>query len=252
MPFYLCKYFGLIHLIFLLWAFIFYLKNRFIFKLSLVVLLTSVILTFSYCGSLSGKAVDEGVIEYETKVINESHPLAGLAPTSATLKFKGDKFMMEMSALGMFNTIFICDLPKKTLTQMVKFMDMKNACIETEKDIIQENNSYQIVFVETNEKKVIAGYNCKKAKASMANDPSITFDVYYTNEMGVEHVNALSPYAPIKGMLMQYRLKKMGLEMEFTAKTVKKAEVPDVTFELPAYYKIISIDEMQQFFAGLQ
>jgi len=223
-----------------------------IFKFPQTLLAICFIVFFASCKGDGDKAAKEGIIEYETRVINESHPLAGLAPTSATLKFKNDKFLMEMSALGMFNTTFICDLSKKTLTQMVKFMDMKNACIETEKEITQENLAYQITFVETTETKLIAGYKCKKVKATMVHDPSVTFDVYYTNEMGNEAVNALSPYSPIKGMLMQYRLKKMGLELEFTAKSVTKAEIPDNTFELPAYFKIISQEEMQQFFAGLQ
>jgi hypothetical protein len=53
-------------------------------------------------------------------------------------------------------------------------------------------------------------------------------------------------------MLMQYRLKKMGLEMQFTARSVKKADVPDNTFEVPAYFKIVSREEMKKFFDGLQ
>jgi hypothetical protein len=86
----------------------------------------------------------------------------------------------------------------------------------------------------------------------MADDPAVTFDAYYTKEMGMETVNSLSPYAGIKGMLMQYRLKKMGLEMQFTARSVKQADVPESTFEVPAYFKIVSREEMKKFFDGLQ
>jgi hypothetical protein len=157
-----------------------------------------------------------------------------------------------MSTMGMFNTMFICDLTSKTLTQMVKFMDVKQACIETEKDIAAESSGYKLKVEETKETKIIAGYKCKKVKVTMANDPSVVFDAYYTNEMGPENINDLSPYIGVKGMLMQYRLKKMGLEMQFTARSVKKADVPDNTFEVPAYFKIVSKEEMQKFFAGLQ
>lgn len=157
-----------------------------------------------------------------------------------------------MSTMGMFNTMFICDVPSKTLTQMVKFMDVKQACIENEKDIDFENEQYPLKFEETSETKMIAGYKCIKVNASMVKDPSVAFEVYYTKEMGFESVNSLSPYFPLKGMLMQYRLKKMGLEMQFTAHTIKKAEVPDNTFEVPAYFKIVSKEEMKKFFDGLQ
>jgi len=206
------------------------------------------VLAFTFCSGSSDKVVDEGIIEYEAKAVDENHPWAGMAPSTATLKFKDDKFIMEMSTMGMFNTMFICNQTNKTLTQMVKFLDIKQACIETEKDIKKENDDYKLKYEECKETKIIAGYKCSKIKVSMVNDPSVTFEAYYTKEMGVENVNALSPYQGVKGMLMQYRLKKMGLEMQFTAKSVKKADITDNTFEIPAYFKIVSKAEIEKIF----
>ena len=73
---------------------------------------------------------EEGIIEFDTKAIDEQHPLYGLAPSSATLKYKKDKFAIEMSTMGMFNTAIIGDTKAKTVAQTVKFMDIKQACIE--------------------------------------------------------------------------------------------------------------------------
>lgn len=226
--------------------------KRLILKITQLLFVCLILSVFTFCGVNNDKVIDEGVIEYDAKVVDENHPLAGLAPSSATLKFKKDKFIMEMSTMGMFNTMFVCDLTTKTLTQMVKFMDVKQACIEKESDIKKENDAYKIKFEETTETKVIAGYKCTKIKVTMVNDPSIEFDAYYTKDMGMEAVNALSPYAGVKGMLMQYRLRKMGLEMQFTAKSVKKVEIADNNFEVPAYFKIVSQEEMKKFFDGLQ
>lgn len=227
-------------------------KKLFSLKYLLLGLAIVFAFTFTFCKGEDSKVSDEGQIEYETKVVDENHPLAGLAPSSAILKFKKDKFIMEMSTMGMFNTMFMADFTNKTLTQMVKFMDVKQACIENEKEVLLENSMYKLKIEETSETKVIAGYKCHKLKVTMANDPSVTFDAYYTKEMQVENVNSLSPYVGVKGMLMQYRLKKMGLELQFTAKKVKNVEIPDNTFELPAYYKIVDKAEMQKFFSGLQ
>jgi hypothetical protein len=226
--------------------------KRLILKIANLLFVCLIVSGFTFCGPSHDKIINEGIIEYDAKVVDENHPLAGLAPSAATLKFKGDKFIVEMSTMGMFNTMFVCDLKTKTLTQMVKFMDVKQACIETEKDIRLENEAYKLKIEESPDTKVIAGYKCNKIKVSMANDPKMVFDAYYTKEMGMEAVNSLSPYAGIKGMLMQYRLKKMGMEMQFTARSVKKAEIPDNTFDIPAYFKIVSIAEMQKFFDGLQ
>ncbi|MBI3521252.1 MAG: hypothetical protein HY062_18060 [Bacteroidetes bacterium] len=197
-------------------------------------------------------SLTEGLIEYNAEVVDQSHPMAGLAPGSATVKFKNNKLQIEMSTMGIFNTTFISDPAKKTLTQMVKFMDIKNACIQTEADLIKENKDYELKLEEVKGTKKIAGYNCKKVKATMVSDPSITFDVYYTDELGMDSINNIGPYKDIKGMLMQYRLRKLGLEMCFTATAVKKEEIKDDVFEVPAYYKIVTRQEMEKLFEDIQ
>lgn len=212
-------------------------------------LLFSALIVFIFsCDSKSEKAVNEGVIEYDAKVVDYNHPLAELAPGSATLKFKDDKFMMEMTAMGMFKNMYICNLETKTLTQMVNFLDMRQASVDSERVILKENEGYKLIIEETSEEKTIAGYKCKRIKVKKASNPAVTFDAYYTTDMGNENVNELSPYSGIKGMLMQYRLSKMGLEMEFVAKSVKKEAIPSKTFEIPENFKIISKQQMQEFF----
>lgn len=200
----------------------------------------------------SENALTEGVIEYNAEVVDQSHPMAGLAPGSATVKFKDNRLQVEMSTMGIFNTIFISDPGKKTLTQMVKFMDIKNACIQTEADLVQENKDYELKLEEVKGTKKIAGYNCKKVKATYVNNPSESFDVYYTDELGLDSINNIGPYKQLKGMLMQYRLKKLGLEMCFTATAVKKEEIKDDIFEIPAFYKIVTRPEMEKLFEDIQ
>ncbi len=209
---------------------------------------------FYSCGGSkkTENSLTEGLIEYNATVVDESHPMAGLAPGSATVKFKDNKFELEMSTMGIFNTAFVSDPSKGTLTQMVKFMDIKNACIEKEAELRNDNKEYELKFEETKETKKIAGYKCKKVKATMVNSPAVTFDVYYTTELGLDSINQLSPYKEIKGMLMQYRLKKLGLEMCFTATTVRKEEIKDEVFDVPAYYKIVTRSEMEKLFADIQ
>ena len=206
----------------------------------------------SSCKYANPKYINEGIIEYDAKVVDENHPMAGLAPGKMTVKFKNDLFAAEMNSMGVFTTIFIANPNKKTLIQLVKVFNVKQACIDDEKMIQQENDDYKLDFQETKETKEIAGYKCKKLIATLADDPTVKFDVYYTEEMNVTNPNFSNPYSKIKGMLMQYRLKKFGLEMTFTALGVKKEEIPDEEFELPAYYKVISKKEMDDFFKSIQ
>jgi len=221
--------------------------NKFFTLVALVLLLAS-------CKSNTDKAGgnEEGIIEFDTKGVDDQHPLYGLAPSSATLKFKKEKFIVEMSTMGMFNTTIIGDTKLKTVAQTVKFMDIKQACIENEKEIEADNKDYELNIELTKETKKIAGLKCYKINVTMVNDPSIKFTGWFTKDLGMEDCNLLTPYAKVPGVLMDYRVKKMGLEMHFLAKSYKSAEVSDNTFDVPASMKIVSKEEMGKFFANLQ
>ncbi len=206
----------------------------------------------SSCKYANPKYINEGVIEYDAEPVDENHPMAGLVPRKMLVKFKKNIFCAEMSVMGVLTTNFIANSDKKTMTLLVKMFNDKQASVDDEKIIKEENDQYKLEFKETNETKEIAGYKCKKLIANLADDPTVKFDVYYTEELNVTSPNLLSPYAQIKGMLMEYRLKKFGIEMKFTAVGVKKEEIPDEEFELPAYYKVISKKEMDEFFKSMQ
>lgn len=200
----------------------------------------------------TNKSLTEGEIDFTCTVIDESNPMAGFAPGNATANFKDNNLQIEMSVMGMLNTSFISKPSAKTLTQMVKFLDIKSACIQTEKELVADNLDYQLNLEETKETKVIAGYKCHKVNATMVNNPTEKFEVYYTPEIGGDSINCLGPYSKIKGMLLQYRLKKLGLELCFTANTVKKVEIKSEVFDIPSYYKIVTRSEMDAFFSDLQ
>jgi hypothetical protein len=207
---------------------------------------------FNSCNKNDKKYISEGVIVFDAKVINTDHELSGLAPSEMTTYFKNDHFFSEMSTMGIFISKFITNPHNKTFISMVKVFDVKNACIENEKDIKSELDSFQLEFKETNDTKVIAGYNCKKLIAVKKNNPKVKFDVFYTDEFNIEKPNFSTPYEQIKGVVMQFRLKKFNLEMEFTANEVKQEKVDDQLFEIPKDYKVISKKEMNDFFKSIQ
>lgn len=195
---------------------------------------------------------NEGLIEFDTKGVDPNHPLYGFAPSSATFKFKGDKFIIEMSTMGMFNTSIIVDNKARTIAQTVKFLDIKQACIEHEKDLAADNDDYLLKIEETKETKEIVGLKCYKALVTKVKEPNVKFEVWYTRELGMENVNALTPYAALKGVLMDYRVKKMGMELHFSAKSYKGIQIPDNAFEVPASMKIVPKSEMEEFINNLQ
>jgi hypothetical protein len=222
------------------------------FKHKLALTLVLICIYFISCNRNSEKFISEGVITFDAEVINKDHSLAGLAPTEMTTYFKNNHFHSEMSTMGIFVSKFITNPDNKTFISMVKVFDVKNALIENEKEIKDELNEYQLEFKETDETKIIAGYNCKKLIAVKKNQPNEKFEVYYTNELNIEKPNFSTPYELIDGVVMKFRLKKFDLEMEFTANNVKKEIINQSYFELPKDYKIVSKDEMKEFFKSVQ
>jgi hypothetical protein len=198
------------------------------------------------------KSKEEGVIEFQTRALDETHPLYGFAPDNATLKFKGNKFVLEMSTMGMFNMSIIGDTKAKTMAQTVKFMNIKQASIDREKDLEEANSDYALKLEETGETKQMLGFTCHRVKVTKVYEPNVTFDAWYTKDLGLENCNALTPYAPLKGVLLDYRIKKFGMEMHFLAKSYKKEKVNEHNFDIPASMKVVSREEMQKFFEDLQ
>ena len=233
-------------------------KKLILLKLTFRILVICILLPI--CGTLllpscsgdKSSQIEEGVIEFDTRPVDEKHPLAGFAPSTATLRFKENRFVIEMSTMGMFNTSIIGDSKAKTLAQTIKFMNIKQACIEHEKDLEADNLNYKINIEETEETSNIAGLKCYKLKVTKLDEPNAPFEAWYTKDLGMENCNALTPYATIKGVLMDYRIKKMGMEMHFRAKTYQHIEVADHNFEIPASMKIVSKEEMTKFFKDLQ
>ena len=204
------------------------------------------------CSYTNEKYISEGVITFDAEVINKDHPLAGLAPSEMTTHFKNNHFLSEMSTMGIFVSKFITNPDNKTFISMVKIFDVKNALIENEQEIKKELEEYQLEFTETDETKIIAGYNCKKVIAVKKNNPNEKFEVFYTDEINIDHPNFSTPYETIEGVVMKFRLKKFDLEMEFTANNVKKEVIDQHLFILPNDYKKVSKKEMNDFFKSVQ
>jgi len=208
---------------------------------------------FIGCSNADEKFISEGAIVYTAKVVDERNPMANLAPNKMTIYFKDNKSCAEMSAgMGLFSTSFISDPETKTLTQLVKLLNKKFSLVQNEQEIKKENDNYAMEITPLPQTKIIAGYNCKKAHVKLKDEYGTEFDIFYTTDLDIKTPNFANPYNQIDGILMEYQMKKFGLEMRFTATSVKKEDVDDAIFELPKDYKKISQEEMNDLFLGLQ
>jgi GLPGLI family protein len=223
---------------------------------SYLTLIISVSILSAGCSSPTDeKFLEEGVIEYDATAVDQTNPMANLAPTKMVVKFKDNKLVAQMTAgMGVVSFSVISDPEAKQLTEMVKFLTSKSAHVSDSNEVRKENDSLPRVKIEpTNDVKVIAGYNCKKANVIYLDQKDRPgFTIYYTDELNIKGSNWSNHFSPINGMLMEYQVDRYGIEMRFTATKIKKEEVDNSAFDLPKEYKIISAAEMREIFKGFQ
>lgn len=205
------------------------------------------------CQPTDEKFISEGSIEYAASVVDQSNPMANMAPSKLTIKFKNNMSCAEMSAgMGLFSTSFIADPEKKSLIQLVKLLNKKFSMVMDEADLKKENELFNMEIIPSKETKMIAGYKCQKATVHYKAGDFPNFDIFYTKDLNIKNSNFANPFYMIDGVLMEYQMTKFGLEMKFTATAVKKEDIDDSVFQLPADYKLISKEEMNTMLLGLQ
>lgn len=206
------------------------------------------------CKRKSEKFISEGRIEYDVTVVNDDgSAISGMIPHKMTIKFKNNKSCATMSAgMGLFSTSFISNPETGTHTICMKLLNKKMVTVQNTFDIERENSEFVYDLIPLNEKKVIAGYNCFKVHVKPRNNNQQEFDIYYTKELDFTNPNFANPFHKIDGVLMQYQIKKMGIELQFTAASVTEEDVEDDSFTYTSDHKKISGKEMNDIFRDLQ
>jgi GLPGLI family protein len=184
-------------------------------------------------------------ISFEGGTISESEKL--FLPTEHILSVSGTK-QHSLTKMQMGNQGEFSDSQTKNVTALIDFQGNKMAITSTPEETQKSINPIpadQIKVIE--ETKEIAGYKCKKAEVTMGED---VFVVYFTDEIVVPDCNWKSPFAEIKGMLLEYTMPVPGTEMtmKFVAKSVKKKKISDDLFTIPKDFKVMTSEEAATMF----
>lgn len=214
-----------------------------------------VISTFLFgCANLTTKEIERGTIEYEISYPNPAEVTMSmdLMPKTLTYRFKDKYTASEISAgMGALKTIVITDFEKKNIIQTLNLLGKKYKVEFGKASIDSMIASEPPLTIElTEETKKIAGYDCFKIKCSTkdASGALINYDVYYTKSIKSPKANWFNMYKDIDGMLMEYRVKRYGITMQFKAKTVSPDGADDEVFKLEGEYKDIPAAEMDGYF----
>lgn len=110
-------------------------------------------------------------------------------------------------------------------------------------DWTDKNKRYNgITFTNTNETKVIAGYNCTKAIAKTADGS--TFTVYYTKDIVPENKDYDYQFRSLPGLPLEYEMVRGNLTIKYTVSQINLNPVPASKFDIPkAGYREMTYQE---------
>lgn len=99
-------------------------------------------------------------------------------------------------------------------------------------DWTDKNKRYQgISFTNTEETKVIAGYNCTKAIAKTTDGS--TFTVYYTRDIVPENKEYDYQFRSLPGLPLEYEMVRGNLRIKYTVSQINLNPVPASKFDIP-------------------
>ena len=199
---------------------------------------------------LFNQSLKEGIIEYKAEPVNAKESMAMWAPDEMEVKFKDGKWIANLEAgMGAMRMDFISDKASGKFTSLVSFLGKFYSVME-HPEIDSVNYYLPDYDVEyPGDKKQIAGYDCEKAVLKFK-DNSPSMEVWFTKEIQIEDPNWANCYHKIDGVLMDYNLKKFGLELHFTATSVSEAQIDDSAFEVPSDYKLKPNSELEKMMSG--
>ncbi len=221
---------------------------------------TSFVRTFLFCVSailinscsegIFTQHLKEGIIEYKAEPVNAKESMAMWAPDNMEVKFKDNLWTANLEAgMGAMRMDFISDPNKKQFISLVSFLGKFYSIMEgTELDTTNKYlPDYDVAY--PGEKKLIAGYDCEKAVLNFK-DGSPSIEVWFTKDIAITDPNWANCYYKIDGVLMDYNLRKFGLELHFTATSVSEAQIDPSVFEIPADYKQKPNSELETMMSG--
>jgi GLPGLI family protein len=214
-----------------------------------ILFLLYVLIATPSCKSILSKDTN-GTIEYEISYPDsmKSDIMSSMLPSKMEFKFVPDYTLSQLKVgMGIITATFIADSKNKTLTSLFKVVDKKYALkysIEETAKELSQLPKFSIEYLP--EKKMLAGYTCKKAVITQIGNPKNSFSVFYTTDIKIINPNWNLPYATIPGVLMEYQIQHKDILMTLKAKKVILEALDEEQFAIPADYKVVKKDELPE------
>ena len=201
--------------------------------------------------SFSQKIFSEGTLVYDVSIQtgNTSQSGNSLNGATNTVYLKGNNSRTDMaSALGKEITIFNS---KSENAIILKEFSGQKLMITLNKENWKAKNKMNIglKFELTNESKVIAGYNTRKAIANLADGKSLV--VYYTPDLVPANKDYDATFTNLPGLPIEYEIESGKTKFKYSLSKISYEPVLVSQFDFPtAGYRVMTYEENQQLKKG--
>ena len=150
---------------------------------------------------------------------------------TTTIYLKGNLSRSELSS-ALFSSTTIHDSKTGAAVVLREVSGQKLLIRMTAENWLEKNRKYQgISFTNTTETKVIAGYTCTKAVATLSDGS--TFSVFYTTEIIPENKEYDYQFKNLNGLPLEYELTQGKLKIKYTVSKINLNPVPASKFDVP-------------------
>jgi GLPGLI family protein len=198
--------------------------------------------------AMGQKKVSELTLVYDASISSgskEPKMADALDGTTTTVYLKGPMSRTEM-VTALFSSTTIHDSKTGTAVVLREVSGQKLLIRMTADNWAEKNKRYNgMTFTDTKETKMIAGYNCTKAEAKLAD--GTTFTVYYTTDITPENKDYDSQFRNLNGLPLEYELVQGKLTIKYTVSKINMNPVPASKFDIPKTgYREMTYDESRK------
>lgn len=202
--------------------------------------------------SYGQKIISEGILQYKISIEStksENEMVNSLNGAELTLYLKPTVSRSEMkSTLGMESTVF--NIRNGAGFILKEYSGQKLMISMNEENWSQKNRLYENMnFTLANEMFSIAGYQCKKATAILADGK--VFTVYFDPSLLISNKKYNNAFFNLPGLPVQYELQSGNLNFKYILSRINYDAVPQSKFEAPKTgFRIMTYEENQQLKKG--
>ncbi|MCG8410467.1 MAG: hypothetical protein MI739_04185 [Bacteroidales bacterium] len=219
-------------------------------KFRLIILLIF-ILTVNSCKNEQPKdIINEGYIEYNIEYLDDSLDrfMVGLLPKKMIIRFKDNNTINKIEGFsGIISFTHIQNYNEQKNITLIRILNKKYKYIEEINDqslFFEELPGMKIEFKDS--VKQIYGLSAQMAHITGSNLKTKPFDVFYTNDIVIDNVNALTPFKSIDGVLLEFQIRFYNMNMRLTINKIQATAISTNEFNIPEGYERINKKTMKE------